>query len=94
MHLPWTRPRLFELADQPFCPSPVRQAVQANLTFLWTHRIPPFQIRAPYERVAEILAELVCDIEDQDEDGTSGLRIVDCCSGGGGPMPAIEKRLK
>lgn len=92
MHLPWSRPRLFELADQPLCPSLVRQAVQSTLTFLWTHRIPPFQSQALYERVAEILEELVDELQLQDEE--LGLRIVDCCSGGGGPMPAIEGRIK
>lgn len=88
MQLPWSRPRLFEICDQPWCPDIIRQAVQSNLTFLWTHRIPPFQARAPYERVTEILDELV------DELGNEQVRIVDCCSGGGGPMPAIERSIK
>lgn len=92
MHLPWSRPRLFELADQTLCPSPVRQAVQSTLTYLWTHRIPPFQSQALYERVAEILEQLIDELQVHDEE--LGLRIVDCCSGGGGPMPAIERRVK
>jgi hypothetical protein len=47
-----------------------------------------------------VLEGLVKEIEDEDErlgvveeDG-GRLRIVDFCSGAGGPMPAIEKRLK
>lgn len=96
MRLPYSRPRLIEIHEQPWCPSYIRQPVQEVLTFLWTHRIPPFQTQAPYEAVVEELDRIVNQIEKEDE--ASGeqqeLRIVDCCSGAGGPMPLVEQKLK
>jgi hypothetical protein len=101
MKLPYNRPRLIEIHDQPWCPAPIRQHVQSVLTFLWLHRIPPFQSKAPYEPAADLLEQLLREIEEDESgsgaSGTSGkgrLRVVDCCSGAGGPMPRIERRVK
>ena len=87
MHLPYNRPRLIEIHEQPWCPSYIRQPIQTFLTFLWTRRIPLVQSRAPYEAVVDLLGRAI------DQAG-GDVRIVDFCSGAGGPMPAIEKRLK
>lgn len=96
MGLPYARPRFFEICDQPWCPVYVRQPIQQMLTFLWLHRIPPFQLRAPYEPVVDIMDRILADVEheDQELDEDRQIRIVDCCSGGGGPMPLIERKLK
>lgn len=97
MQLPYNRPRLLEVHDQPWCPVEIRQHIQAILTFLWTQRIPLFQAKAPYERAAQALEDVVREIEDRDaagEEKTGRLRVVDCCSGAGGPMPSIERRVK
>ncbi|KAK4688067.1 hypothetical protein P7C73_g2033, partial [Tremellales sp. Uapishka_1] len=96
MYLPYSRPRLIEIHEQTWCPPFLRQSVQVMLTAVWTTRVPPFQSLAPYEAVSDTLESLIADIET--EDATSGekmdrLRIVDFCSGAGGPMAAIEKRL-
>ncbi len=96
MELPYNRPRFIEIHEQSWCPAFIRQAVQNMLTHMWTHRIPPFEKLAPYEAVADIL-ERVCDqVEEEDDisDEKRPLGIVDCCSGAGGPMPVIERRLK
>lgn len=88
-------PHLFEIADQHFCPPVVRQQVHAILTFLWSHRIWPFQSQAPYEIVAEVLAKVVQDVQNESEEEKSGdVRIVGFCSGAGGPMPYVERELK
>jgi hypothetical protein len=108
VQLPYIRPRLFEIADQPWCPVPIRQQVHQILTFLWLHRIPPFQSRAPYEIVSEVLERVVREVEEEDAaregsevghpngDGEKqgGLKVLDFCSGAGGPMPSVERRLK
>ena len=99
MRLPYNRPHLMEFHDQPWCPNFIRAHCQAILTFIWTHRIPPFQLAAPYEGASMVLEGLVREVED--EDGEYGrakkkgkLRVVDCCSGAGGPLPMIERRVK
>ena len=65
--LPYGRPRLIEIHDQEWCPAAIRQFTQQGLTFLWTHRIPPFQARAPYEIAAEVLEEVVDEVEEEAE---------------------------
>lgn len=98
MSMSISRPRLFEIADQPWCPAFIRAHTQAVLTFLWVHRIPPFQSRAPYERAADVLDSLIRHVEEEQgsrsEKGKDKLRVVDCCSGAGGPMPLIERKIK
>lgn len=106
--IPYARPRLIEFHEQPWFPSFLRQPIQNMLTAVWITRFPIFQKLAPYEAVSDVLEKVVDEIEWEDRlpllDGEgfgsgSGkwrgrMRIVDCCSGAGGPMPTIEKRLK
>ena len=100
MHLPYDRPRLLEFHEQPWIPDFIRQPIQTMLTAVWITRFPPFQLFAPYEAVSDTLERLVTEIEKEDAlssrsgEKTAGVMIVDCCSGAGGPMPAIERRLK
>lgn len=104
IELPYIRPRLFEIADQPWCPVVVRQQVHQMLTFLWLHRIRPFQTKAPYELVSEVLQRVIGEIETEDSEGSQGhsrdgekndaLKVIDFCSGAGGPMPSVERSLK
>ncbi|GFZ42620.1 hypothetical protein JCM24511_00337 [Saitozyma sp. JCM 24511] len=89
------RPWLFEFHDQTWFSPELRQHIQNLLAFLWTHRILPFQTKAPYVRATAVLERVIEEIEEEDrmyhED--KPLRIVDCCSGAGGPMPAVERTL-
>lgn len=101
MKLPYRRPRFIEIHDQFWCPPLIRQQVQTILTFLWLHRIPYFQTSAPFLYATDILQRLVKSIEEEQGSLTptlssqrGKLRIVDCCSGGGGPMPRIEWLIK
>ncbi|WVQ83626.1 hypothetical protein IAT38_005767 [Cryptococcus sp. DSM 104549] len=64
MRIPYNRPWLLEVADQPWCPPYLREPVQGMLTFLWTHRVPPFQLRAPYEGAVDVLERAVEDVEE------------------------------
>ena len=96
MQLPYNRPRLLEFHEQSWCPAFIRQPVQNMLTFMWTHRIPLVQPRAPFEAVADILERICDEIKEEDEamDDKRPFGIVDCCSGAGGPMPQIERLIK
>lgn len=65
---------------------------------------------APFEAVAKTLESVIDEIEkddrlrngknrrdDRESDGNrdkGSIGIVDCCSGAGGPMPAIERKIK
>jgi hypothetical protein len=90
MELPYDRPRFIEFHEQPWVPSFIRRPVQDTLTTVWHTKFPPFQWEAPYEAVANVLGEIVEGLEDSG----GPLRIVDCCSGAGGPMPAVERKMK
>ncbi|WRT65650.1 uncharacterized protein IL334_002595 [Kwoniella shivajii] len=101
MKLPYNRPWLMEFADHPNCPSSIRIGVQNMLTFLWLNRIIPFQSQPPYILASDVLEDVIKDIEyeeEEEEDGdggdnTSPLRIIDFCSGAGGPIEKIERRM-
>ncbi|ORY24396.1 hypothetical protein BCR39DRAFT_566630 [Naematelia encephala] len=96
MYLPYSRPRLIEIHEQAWCPPSIRRPIQTMLAFLWTHRIAPFQARAPYEAVVDIVQRVLLDIEDEDErdqEDRGTLQLLDCCSGAGGPVPAIERDI-
>jgi hypothetical protein len=97
MPLPYNRPRFIELHEQTWFPSFLRQPIQTMLTTAWTTRFPIFQAFAPCEAVSDTLERVVDCVEEEDrlsgKEG-EGLRIVDCCSGAGGPISAIERRLK
>ncbi|WWD05784.1 hypothetical protein V865_003867 [Kwoniella europaea PYCC6329] len=123
MKLPYNRPWLFEISDHPSCPESIRVGVQKMLTFLWLHRIFPFQAQAPYELAANVLERVINEIEQEDDDDNGqntstihgngnghangngigigngqgdkkdALKVVDFCSGAGGPIKKIEKRI-
>jgi len=108
MQLPYRRPRFIEVHDQEWCPPWMRDHLTGMLTYLWNHRIPPFQPQAPYQLAATALEGMINEIEatpvrasgdpekdaEADRQRCGGLRVVDCCSGAGGPMPLIERQLK
>ncbi|CED83135.1 chalcone synthase [Phaffia rhodozyma] len=80
-------PRLIEFHEQPYTPVPIREGVQKILTMLWITNFWPIQTRAPSECAAEVLGEVVQEL------GGQKVRVVDFCSGGGGPMKKIEAAL-
>jgi hypothetical protein len=96
MPLPYNRPRLIEMHETEICPPILRQPIQALLTMFWTTQVKPFQTKAPYEAVVEILEDVIQDIEksSSSDEKRTDVRVVDCCSGAGGPMPLIEKEIK
>ncbi|KAL2351967.1 hypothetical protein BJ546DRAFT_1064714 [Cryomyces antarcticus] len=58
------------------------------LTAQWTHRLPFLQSITPAERAAALILRTLDQIEDLEE---SKFTIIDFCSGGGGPVPTIER---
>ncbi len=73
------RLHLIEIEDQPWCPSFLRNAVTDYLAFV--ENLSP----APYREFVEDLAEALA--------ATDEPRIVDLCSGGGGPLPTLSRLL-
>ncbi|KIR96365.1 hypothetical protein L804_06200 [Cryptococcus deuterogattii 2001/935-1] len=66
------------------------------LAYIWTHRIPIFQSKSPYERAAQVLERVIEGVNS--EDGRLGgslrngdVRVVDFGSGAGGPLRKIER---
>ena len=58
------------------------------LTSFWTRSLPFIQTATPAELAASVVSDAVSDLEmDQD----SEVVVVDFCSGGGGPVPTIER---
>ncbi|KAI9750307.1 MAG: hypothetical protein M1815_001873 [Lichina confinis] len=80
--------RLFELADQTWFPGYLRAKVQEALTLFWTHRLPYIQPQSPAEIAARVVLSAV---EELGRENASDAVVVDFCSGGGGPVPAIER---
>jgi hypothetical protein len=72
------RLQLFELEDQPWFPAPVRDLATDYLRFMQTR----FELHHP---AAALLGEAVR--------ATASERVVDLCSGGGGPVPALSRSL-
>lgn len=58
------------------------------LTALWTHRLPFIQPASPAELAATLIAHAVDELE---ENPNTEVVIVDFCSGGGGPIPTVER---
>jgi len=73
------RLHLFELNDQPWLPSSIRNALTAYLNV--AYRSTPFGAMAA-QQVATLLAR------------TDSNKIVDLCSGSGGPIALVESELK
>ncbi|KAL0242359.1 hypothetical protein I308_105988 [Cryptococcus tetragattii IND107] len=96
MPLPYNRPWLMEIADQQWCPPYLRIPAYEMLAYIWTHRIPIFQSKSPYERAAQVLERIIESVNS--EDGRLGgslrngdVRVVDFGSGAGGPLRKIER---
>src|SRR5579883_1357098 len=72
------RIHLFEIEDQSWCPSVIRETTTDFLFGLFTL----LSIYEPaYQKIAEVL------------DKTKTNTIVDCCSGTGGPIPKLREYL-
>ncbi|KAI2468666.1 hypothetical protein F4781DRAFT_256584 [Annulohypoxylon bovei var. microspora] len=87
MATPWIpRMHLWEIDDQPWFPSFLRNYVQVALTHAWTFHLPLLQPGSPAILVAAILRRVL---------GASVSRhtYIDFCAGAGGPTPFIERAL-
>jgi hypothetical protein len=73
------RVHLLEIEDQPWCPRSLRDALTDYLGFV-------LERFAPYAGAAPLLARTL--------DRLGETRIVDLCSGGGGPWPDLVARLR
>jgi hypothetical protein len=67
----------------------IKQRAQNTLEKHWTSRIPILQQRAPADLAAEVINEVFLAIEGEDK-----WKVIDFCSGSGGPTPHIEKELQ
>ncbi|KAI4144298.1 MAG: hypothetical protein L6R39_004244 [Caloplaca ligustica] len=86
MALPVPRIHFYEIDDQSWFPSFLREKVQAALTLLWTKRFPPFQSCSPASLVVRTLQSLLgSSIKD--------YTFIDFCSGAGGPTPEFERQI-
>jgi hypothetical protein len=72
------RLHLVELEDEPWCPRPVRDAATDYLEFM-------IRLGNPYAPVVPLLREALRR--------TGARRVVDLCSGGGGPWPRLLPEL-
>ena len=79
------RRHFFEIDDQTWFPSFLRQRVQTGLTVAWNLRVPLVQPAAPAQLVARLLVTHLGPI--------GGYAFVDFCAGGGGPTPEIERAV-
>ncbi|EME50265.1 hypothetical protein DOTSEDRAFT_122382, partial [Dothistroma septosporum NZE10] len=71
-----------------------RNDLQDTLSARWTHRIPFLQKRCPAEIVADIINETLRDLSKSSPNSTSDQwKIIDFCSGSGGPIPLIESLI-
>nr|OQO28895.1 hypothetical protein B0A51_03222 [Rachicladosporium sp. CCFEE 5018] len=86
LRLPGTRWHLFEICDLPLPPF-LQSALQETLTTQWTTRLPYLQTVPPATHAAKLVAELLTSLT-----STSGpnWKVIDFCSGSGGPTPFIE----
>ncbi|KAL8753482.1 MAG: hypothetical protein Q9184_005409 [Pyrenodesmia sp. 2 TL-2023] len=86
MAVPLPRIHFYEIDDQSWFPSILREKVQACLTLLWTQRFPPFQTRSPASLIAHTLRTLLGPtIKD--------YIFIDFASGAGGPTPQFEREV-
>ncbi|KAL8721208.1 MAG: hypothetical protein Q9225_002057 [Loekoesia sp. 1 TL-2023] len=86
MALPVPRIHFYEIDDQSWFPSILREKVQACLSLLWVKRFPPFQSLPPASHVVQALQSLLGpSIKD--------YTFIDFCSGAGGPTPQFEREV-
>ncbi|KAL8649454.1 MAG: hypothetical protein Q9226_005571 [Calogaya cf. arnoldii] len=80
------RIHFYEIDDQPWFPSFLREKVQACLTLLWIKRFPPFQSSSPATIIVKTLQSLLGpSIKD--------YTFIDFCSGAGGPTAQFEREI-
>ncbi|KAI4205544.1 MAG: hypothetical protein LQ350_000323 [Teloschistes chrysophthalmus] len=80
------RIHFYEIDDQSWFPSFLREKVQAALTLLWTDYLPPFQWISPASLVMKNLQSILGpSIKD--------YTFIDFCSGAGGPTPEFEREV-
>ncbi|KAL8727875.1 MAG: hypothetical protein Q9166_005752 [cf. Caloplaca sp. 2 TL-2023] len=86
MALEIPRVHFYEITDQSWFPSFLREKVQASLTLVWIKRFPPFQSTSPASMIVKTLQSLL---------GPSirNYTFVDFCSGAGGPTPYFEREV-
>jgi len=77
------RIQFIELHDQPWFPDFLRRLVTDFLRFAWTFPLPFGRYKCPAQLPTTELRELMKD----------GDSAVDVCSGGGGPVSAVQKQL-
>jgi hypothetical protein len=68
----------------------IKQCAQNTLTKHWTQRIPLLQQQSPAELAAAVIHDVFRAIESE---GKDEWKVVDFCSGSGGPIPHIEKHV-
>ncbi|KAK3675044.1 hypothetical protein LTR78_004978 [Recurvomyces mirabilis] len=88
--VPFGRWHLFEISDLEYVPSLVKHLCQNTLTAQWTKKLPIIQRQTPAELAANAILDALNTIEDID---SAQWTIIDFCSGGGGPIPVIERHI-
>ncbi|KAK3071812.1 hypothetical protein LTR53_007983 [Teratosphaeriaceae sp. CCFEE 6253] len=88
VQVPFGRWQLFEFCDLTLVPPFVKHCCQNTLTAQWTKRMPLLQRQYPAKLAADAVLEAIDGIGDID---TADWEVIDFCSGGGGPVPYIEK---
>ena len=76
--VPSCRRHLIEVHDQPWCPGVLRDALTEWLRVLWE-----------YSQAATVIAPLLARTLSSSET----FRIVDLCSGAGGPIVPVQRQL-
>ncbi|KAL8775220.1 MAG: hypothetical protein Q9209_000226 [Squamulea sp. 1 TL-2023] len=86
MALQIPRIHFYEIDDQTWFPSFLREKVQACLTLCWIKCFPPFQSSSPAALIVETLQSLLGpSIKD--------YVFIDYCSGAGGPTAEFEREI-
>jgi len=74
---------LFEIHDQQWCPEFIRNEITLILELLWTLDLPLPFFKALYLSVLEIISEKL----------DKNTKIIDLCSGSGGPLVKVSQKL-
>ena len=86
---PHLRRRFIEIHEQPWTPSYIRRPVQEFLSLGWQLKWWPLQSKSPAELAAEVIDDILERIS-----GDKDVKVIDFCSGAGGPIAAVEKTIK